>query len=151
MKSLGIITCILVTVFILFIVPVMIQAERFGESQESVAKSVTEEFCADVESERKLSMTDIDMITKALMDCGYSGAFDISELTFETAADGTRHQYMVSWDEILTKVWENGVYEFPSDCYVVITVPDYRDGNVLMNFAFQRDGFSHTVVFGKEF
>lgn len=148
MRSLETIAAIVAAVLVLFLVPIVMRADYVGSCQEVVAESEVEALCSDLAKEHKLHLVEVETITKALMDCGYTGEFTITVYTYEEDLNGNIHRYMMSWDEIVTILGEEGVFSFPSDCYVRIEVPFHYEQNFLANIAFGRDGFERTFILG---
>lgn len=107
---------------LLIIVMVSVRSEHYSEYCEITAKSLVESFMAETSASGKITQLSYEVCAARLYEIGYQGDFSITVAEYETAADGSMHRYITTWDEILEVIVSDGVYECPDGSCVKVAV-----------------------------
>lgn len=96
-----------------------------GHSSKCIAVTGQESvdaMLAEVSANKKITSLMYEMCVHSLYKSGYEGDCKITVYTYEMAVDGTMHQYMISWDEVLNELDKNRVFQCPGNSYVKVSV-----------------------------
>lgn len=106
------------------------QNYRAEDGLATMAQTECEAFGCRIATGGELQAREYDNFVSFLSVCGYSGEVRVTARYTERDAQGKVHLYEVTWDEIRTKLLEEGVYTFPDGCAVSIFCMKYLDGNL---------------------
>jgi len=149
MRALETVAAIVCAVLVIFVLPYVLKSQETAHSLKLCAEEGVERLIADMTADGELTLWRVDELTQLLIDCGYPGEFQISVYTYEDAMDGTTHEFVVTWDEIVTILQEKNIYEFPENCYGKVAVEGSYPQGLLLRLMFTRERFERPLIIGK--
>ena len=105
------------------------QNHRVEDGIATMAQTECETFGCKIATSGELQAGEYDNFVSYLSLCGYSDEVCVTAKYTERDAQGKVHLYEVAWDEIRTKLLEEGEYTFPEGCAVSIFCMKRFDGS----------------------
>lgn len=105
-----------------------VSESHYSKCLSTTGKETVDAMLAEISASGEITLVMYDLCAEALYAAGYEGECIITVYTYETAVDGTLHQYMTSWNEIKAGLIANNRYICPDGCYVKVSVRAYLEG-----------------------